>query len=163
VLVVQIPGRRTALKERTPTTVHLVKRMVNGIENQFFFYIARGLYRVRFSARGRLTDFALRASRTFSPKTFNSLSHFFGKCRLVLLETRVLGRPEYAPARPVRRPNAKVGGKNMRLFVHKDANGTLTVGKDGKVLHFSDREALQIYTWMGHHCHAPAKPLVNRG
>jgi hypothetical protein len=49
----------------------------------------------------------------------------------------------------------------MSLFVHKDANGTLTIGKDGKVLHFNDREALQIYTWMGHHCHAPAKPLIN--
>jgi hypothetical protein len=50
----------------------------------------------------------------------------------------------------------------MSLFVHKDANGTLTVGKDGKVLHFTEREALQLYTWLAHHCHAPAKPLDSR-
>jgi len=49
----------------------------------------------------------------------------------------------------------------MSLFLHKHANGTLTVGKDGKALHFTDREALQIYTWMGHHCDGPAKPLIN--
>jgi hypothetical protein len=58
--------------------------------------------------------------------------------------------------------NAEEGGKKMSLFLHKDANGTWTVGKDGQVLHFTDREALQIYTWMAHHCHATAKPLVNR-
>ena len=29
----------------------------------------------------------------------------------------------------------------MSLFLHKDANGTWTVGKDGQVLHFTDREA----------------------
>jgi hypothetical protein len=50
----------------------------------------------------------------------------------------------------------------MSLFVHKDANGTLTVGKDGKVLHFTEREALQLYTWLAHHCDASAKPFDNR-
>jgi hypothetical protein len=40
--------------------------------------------------------------------------------------------------------------------------GDPTRKNEENVLHFTDREALQIYTWMGHHCHAPAKPLVNR-
>jgi hypothetical protein len=50
----------------------------------------------------------------------------------------------------------------MSLFVHKHANGTFSVGKDENVLHLTDREALQIYTWMAHHCRVGSKSLFNR-
>jgi hypothetical protein len=82
------------------------------------------------------------------------------KARLIKLGPASV--PETAPATPAKRHGGEEGGKNMSLFVHKDADGTLTVGKDGKVLHFTDREALQIYTWMARHCQVLAKPLVNR-